>query len=267
VSESCRSYSRGKMMNWISLIYWVTFSILGIITGHQILLRQEIYRTVSKKTLGILRIFFIPTYIFLVWIMKASLLQLLISQILLISSEFCYIIYLAYHRKVKFQKLLVPFLDDIVINLSIGKSLRDSILMLKDVPEYRNHIDFREIIERFQYQSQNEVSTYLQPEAVKILNELEKILIAKVNMSSRLRALRYRVKSEQTTLERVKLATSTAKAQTIVCTILYLGFIIYTANSRSSFFTSVWFLASLVLFFLGLVVIQRLSQLALRIKI
>jgi hypothetical protein len=139
--------------------------------------------------------------------------------------------------------------------------------MLKDVPEYRDHVDFYEIIERFQYQSHNKCTPYLRPKAAMLLHELEKIMLAQSNTRHRLQALRQRVKYDQITLERVKVATSQAKAQAIVCVILYLGLIVYIANTRSSFFKSIWFVISLLLFFLGLFLMQRLSQLAIRVKI
>lgn len=250
-----------------TMIYWVTFAILGCVTGHQILLRQSSYRTISKKTLDLLIIFFMPTYIFLIWMIKTSLSSLVLLQCSLVIIECLLLIFLSQMRSAKYNKLLISFLDDIALNLSVGLAFRESINALDEISEYKKQIDLREIIESFKYQYEVKESTHLMPEARYLLGELKKIDSSNFNVKLKTEALRNRLKSEQLTLSRVKVATSQARAQTGVCIFLYLGLILYTANSRSSFFSSLWFTFSVGLFLCGLALMSYLSRSAIKVDL
>jgi Flp pilus assembly protein TadB len=254
-------------MNYINWLYWVTFSVLGCITGHQILLRQVAYRTISKKTLGFLIIFFMPCYIFLIWCLKSSLVALLIAQIILVVLEYYFILFMTYRRRKSFNQLLIPFLDDLALNLAVGASFREAILSLKLIKDYENNIDLCEIIEAFSYQTQTQQNSCLCESGRHLLMELQKIYSSNLNVLLKVQALRTRYRSEQVLDEKIQVAISQSKAQAMVCVFLYLGLLGYTAASRSSFLLTIWFMVSIGLMLTGLLIMKQMSASAMRVKL
>jgi len=254
-------------MNYIPWIYWVTFAALGCITGHQILHRQHTYRTISKKTLDFLIIFFVPSYIFLTWSLKFSLTALIVIQAALVILEYLFILIMSSKRQKNFEQLLVPFLDDLSLNLTVGASFRDAILSLKRVAFYQKNIDFCEIIEAFNYQASDDQTLYLSRQGQQLLNQLQKINSSNLNNLNKVQALRHRCRSEQVLSDKLQVATAQAKAQSLVCIFLYIGLIFYTAASRSSFFLTIWFALSAFLIISGLTLMSYISKKSLEVNL
>jgi Flp pilus assembly protein TadB len=254
-------------MNTFEFIYWVTFAVLGFVTGHQILLRQYTYRTISKKTLGFLIHFFLPTYIFLIWFIKSHLFLLVSVQVGLVFLEVLFLYLLSQRRLSSFRKKIIPFLDDISLNLSTGRSFRESILSLEEFSEYHSQVDLNEIIQSFKYQYEAKPLVFMSSQAQDLLKELQRIESSHLNTRTKLEALRNRIFSEQKIFLKVHIATSQAKAQGLVCSFLYVGMIIFSIITRSRFFESPLFYLSVLLFISGLILMRRLSLWAIKVKL
>lgn len=242
-----------------SYLYWVTISTLGSLIGHQIIRRQRYYRTISKKTLEICAIIFVPTYFFLMWQLKHHHLVMILTPILMVALEGGIIFVGVYLRKRQFDKLLLLFLDEILANLQSGQSLRDTLLRMDRHPEFIKSFDLREICSHFMFEKPNCNLKVLIPQAQEISRELDAIYESNVGTIKKMIALRARARMEKRFFSKRDQVLSQIKAQTLICVFLYGLAWLAVSWWRPHFLLSLASGFSYVLVIFGLLIMWRLG--------
>ncbi|MCS6837268.1 MAG: hypothetical protein NZ480_00335 [Bdellovibrionaceae bacterium] len=243
-------------MSWF---YWVTFFSLGYFTFHQILQQQYFHRTISQKTLEAAQIFFPPIYLVILYFFKTSLVSLVIIHLILVSSELI-LITLSYRKRLQlFSSRLIAFLDEIILSLSLGNSLINAIVTIKEKKFFYSCIDFREIIDSFTLSPLPKDNKVLIPQALYLWENLKEIHESRHQVRNKVMALRQRLWLQQRLQEKTSIGLAQARAQWQVASLLYLVLIVVTTLSKSSFLVTPYFFVSLVLFLIGGYLLHKLS--------
>ncbi|GEM_PF-2981354 len=231
----------------------VTAAIFILFIGHQVLKTFKKNRLIKPLRLNqakqILLILFGTFYIFfgLNLSMTASI---LVGMLIF---HFFIIWYLQIKRKKSFEKFLIQFLNEIIMYMKSGKSLRDAVLLTSLQAPFCDLHDYIELSSQLGDLRSNIKTDYLTSRAKWLLEELLKILSANIKTIDRVSALRSQIQSEIQFTKKINQVMSQINAQIGVILVLYLLAIIYTSWSHFNFLFTWPFGLSLGLLLLGIV--------------
>ena len=232
-------------------LQWILISLFGCISGYQILLQLHSLRVISVRTLERAKICLPPfCFFFMFWVRNHAVIALL-GVFFLHLTPFFMMISNQISRKMKFRRQILPFLDEIVLKMRAGKSLRET---LKDVisqnPDSASS-DLRELSSLICF-PENKSQFALIPQAKELLIELQKMDQSRTRVIERLRSYRQKERIIQKFRQKSGQVTNQVRTQALVCSVLYFALLIWTLFTDSSAALSSPVLISLFLFFLGL---------------
>ena len=245
---------------WVT-IQWVTMAVFGSVFGHQIFLHQHHYRMISKKTLVFLEIILLPAYIFLIFLNKSNLFQMVLTLLSLVMVSYFTVIVRIWYRRQQFQALRLPFLNALVLHLKAGQSLREALLTLKNQKHFGQSVDIQELTQALVYEDESFDHSFLVPEAQKLIKVLLQIHMARFQVTERLVFLRNQFQRQDQFDKKQRNATAQVRAQLMVCASLYISVILMTLFKQPQFLLSRAFGISLALFVLGILLVYRIPAL------
>lgn len=241
------------------MLIWVLLSIFGIISGQIFYQRAHTLRVISQTTLGLCKIFLPSVMIGLCFFGKKShyfailiLIFINIAPLILMSMNFRF-------RRKSFASLHLRFVDELILRMRIGKSLRESLREACGLMVYQKSKDLNElysVLETYKPEKQPE----LLPEALIFLREIAKWDRGQVKIIEKIRFYRQQLKQSEKFRQKSRQVTEQTRAQALVCTFLYLILILWVGFQNSSDLVSVSALISYGFFLLGLMLLYFISR-------
>lgn len=247
-------------MNISTYLFWVTSTIFGLTAGHISLNSLRRYHLISAETQlkTFVTLCFLLPLLFFRWSQSHTFLTIPFFLVGLIATEFFIILWSHHQRKKNFYKRKIPFLEDIILNLNMGLSLRESISKLKS--QYSSQLDLNEIVSSFHLNVPQIHSLALHSEAQELWQELQRIYQSQHNTKAKLIALKDRYKQQQRWTERIEIAAQGPRAQLYVVSLIFSLVLLYRWNTHQSFVLSGLGFLALGLFGVGAYLIRRLSR-------
>lgn len=243
---------------WVT-IKWVTISFLGSLIGHYIIHHQYLYRTISKNTLVFFQIFFIPMIIFMLYLLRHHFNLQLIMVTLLLLSGFAVVLWSTFDRKIKFEKQINLFLKEVVLNLKSGKSIRVTLANLIRQSPYVSILDYQELVAALEYEKVGRRDIVMTPAARNLESELREIMTSNNRIIDKMINLRDHYQRDALFKKKIEVATSQAKAQILVCFVLYIFLVLMVGYSDTSFLSHPLFMSSIFLFSMGIIITKLLT--------
>lgn len=224
-------------------------SILVSIIGFAIIKYefQEIFRDFGLK-----KVFFNPTLFFL------SVMLLIITKkyffeplwvwffvVLIFFFVYFFPFFLKLKLEAEIKENILTFLDNIILNLQMGLSLRAASVKASEEFVGWKRTQFQLLVNGMFWGQKKEL--FLSKSLKKLHDEIQKIEITKTKILEQLKSYREQQKMEQNLRHRSRQITMNLKIQSIVMTILYflIGIFIFsnfeTAHSKKILFLSVFF--------------------------
>lgn len=243
-------------MNVFKLIDWVTLTVVGHILGQLVLQRFFFFQLLSQKTYLYLLLFWsmLISWVAYGFILVMPFWGVWLFVIGMFAIESIFILTLRWYREHSFHKNVLTFLNECVLNLNCGLSLRQSFVALK--PQFKKSFDITLIVDSIHSNRFFEVERSLLPEAANLYRELIKLLEENHKLMERLLMIRDFYRSRYRIKEKIKTAAQGPKSQLITISMIYLGlffFQIYRQNLKDYmvllFISVLIFLGGLLLFF------------------
>lgn len=239
------------------------FSILISIFGHIIVIRtlkflisiQIIPKVSFKKqnfmslTLNLILFFIFYRRIDLMWVIYFAI--FMVPFLVLCIQE--------QTRKKIFQRNLISILDNLIIQIRTGKSLRDAVLetaaQLKDPLRYYLH----EMSSAMEFSSNLE-SKIKDPLFSETLSELVHIHRAAHKQIDRIKTFRRKVKIEEDFRRKSGQVSMQTRAQALVLGIIFCGLLLFTLTVHGFAGNESIISSALALYFIGLILLFRIGR-------
>ena len=229
---------------------WMLLSILGTLSGHHFCNHAHTLRVISSQTLARVQFFIVPTVVcFSFWARENVFRAFLLLIFLIFSPPFLMWTNHITRRKC-FASLHLPFIDELLLKMRSGKSLREGLRELALQKNFQISRDLTELSPLLVMQGQNS-ELHLLPEAQELLKELMKWDRAQVKTIEKLKAYRFQIRQVEKFRQKSRQVTEQVKAQAIVCALLYVSLLIWTGIRSPSDLFSGAVIISMCLFLAG----------------
>jgi len=240
-------------------VAWIFVSMLGIVSGLQMFHQLGQLRVISRSFFERALLFFPMICLILGFFMRAHL----IFGLLLVTTFHIFpITFMSFNlsrRKRRFQRGILPFLDELILKMKAGKAFRESLIEIPRGPRSQASVDLTEIASQIRYPDRKNHRQLL-VEAQDLLIEMQKMDRSSARVIEKITAFRRREKMIQRFRQRSSQLTSQVRAQAVVCGFLYALLLIWTVfNDPKLLFSPVVFV-SMLLFLLGLMLMTLISR-------
>lgn len=238
---------------------WILLSILGIIFGHHFCNHAHLLRVISEQTLARVRFFVVPIAICLAFWSRENLLRACFVVFLLNFAP-PFLMWMNHiNRRKRFTSLRLPFIDELLLKMRSGKSLRESLRELCAQKNFERSRDLTELAPLLTMQGHKN-DEHLLPEAREMLQELLKWDRTQVKTAEKLKAYRFQVRQSERFRQKSRQVTEQVKAQAIVCSLLYLAMLVWTGFRSPSELASGVVLVSFGLFCAGILAMVAIGR-------
>lgn len=226
-------------------------SVLGCLSGHRIFSHLRSLRVIRAETLARARGIFVTIGILTIFGLRDHLRILLALLLFLHFTPFFLMIYNQFSRQSAFRDQILPFLDELVLKMRAGRSLRES---LKEIHANASSPapDLAEIPGLICFPEKNSAFPLL-IEAQELLNELKKMDQSRARVAEKLRAYRQKEKMLAKFRQKSSQVTGQVRAQAMVCSFLYFGLLAWTLWDLEGALFSPPVHISLLLYCMGLI--------------
>ena len=232
-------------------LQWILISLFGCISGYQILLQLHSLRVISVRTLERAKICLGPfCFFFMFWLRNHAVIALL-SVFFLHLAPFFVMLGNQIMRKTKFHRQILPFLDEIVLKMRAGKSLRETLKEVISQNPDAHSLDLRELSSLICF-PENKERLVLIPAARELLIELRKMDQSRTRVIERVRSYRQKERMIQKFRQKSGQVTSQVRTQALVCSLLYVTLLIWTILTELNPRLLIPILISVFLFTLGI---------------
>jgi len=208
-------------------LQWILISILGCLSGHHLLIHLHTLRVISDQTLARTKIFLTPMTLFFAFLMRERVFSALLFLLTMHLLPMLAVVLNQRFRKWHFQREILPFLDELTLQIRGGNSLRESLSEVGARARFRKSVDLNEIPGLIRI-PEREKGLKLIAEAQELLSELQKMDLSSARIAEKLRAYRKKEKMIQGFRQRSSQVTGQVRAQAGVCAILYLILLAWT---------------------------------------
>lgn len=247
---ACSIFASSKHFGGRMTAHLFLVSVLGCLSGHRIFSHLRSLRVIRAETLARARGFAIVIGILTIYGLREHLQMALALLLFLHFAPFFLMIYNQFSRQRAFRAQILAFLDELVLKMRAGRSLRES---LKEIHANEAVLspDLSEIPGLICFPEKNSAFPLL-TEAQELLNELKKMDQSRVRVVEKLRAYRQKEKMIARFRQRSSQVTGQVRAQAFVCSLLYVGLLVWTIWSDPTQLFSMPVRISVSLYFLGM---------------
>lgn len=225
------------------MTHWILFSIIGILIGRIFFERAHSLRIISRNTLAIFDVVSPPMTVFLNFYFKNIIFLNVLMSIFIQFLPFIVMNINRHIRRKSFLRLRLPFIDDLILKMRSGQSMREAVNELCRSKTYIKSKDFSDL-SVFLLQENHQNGLYLIPEAQVFLKQLLDWDQVSIKRLERITFFRNQLKQGEKFRQKSRQVTSQVRGQALICSVLYLFLCLWTfVNNKSEnlylvFFTS-----------------------------
>ena len=234
-------------------------SILGSLSGFQILTQLHSLRVISRQTLAHSKRILPPAIVLLMYVMREHPFLCLLMLVVFHLIPPLFMVFNQALRRRHFQREILFFLDELLLKMRSGVSFRESLANLEGFRNSRGSIDLAEISSLISYPERGE-GLVLIAEAQELLFEMRKMDQSSARIIEKVRAFRHKEKMLMRFRQKSSQVTSQARAQAMVCSFLYVALLFWIAVSDREALFSGLTLLSAVLFMSGVLMMMLIER-------